>query len=177
MLRELARKIDAFQEILGRLVSWLMIIMVAVVFCDVLGRYALKKSSVFTQEMEWWLFGIVYLMAAAYTLLYDEHVRVDILYSSWSARRKAWVNFIFMFLFFFPSCILVIVTSWPFVKNSFLANEGSPDPGGIPSRWLLKSVIIVSFLLLILQGISQTIKYFYVARGWEEPEQRIKEVH
>ncbi len=177
MLRELARKIDAFQEGCGRVVSWLMVAMVAVVFFDVLGRYFFKKSSVFTQELEWWLFGIVYLLAAGYTLLYDEHVRVDIFYSSWSPRRKAWTDFIFMFVFFFPSCILVIVTTWPFFKNSLHANEGSPDPGGIPARWALKSMIIVGFLLLILQGISQAIKHYYVARGWEEPEQRIKETH
>src|SRR5438093_8936342 len=102
MLRELARKIDAFQERLGRAVSWLMVVMVAVVFVDVIGRYAFKKSSVFTHEMEWWLFGLVYLLAAGYTMLYDEHVRVDILYSSWTPRKKAWSDFIFMFVFFFP---------------------------------------------------------------------------
>ena len=177
MLREFARKIDAFQERLGRAVSWLMVAMVVVVFFDVIGRYVFKKSSVFTQEMEWWLFGLVYLLAAGYTMLYDEHVRVDILYAAWTPRKKAWANFIFMFVFFFPSCLMVVITTWPFLRNSFIANEGSPDPGGIPARWALKSIIIVGFILLILQGISQAIKNYYVARGWEEPEQRVKEIH
>src|SRR5947209_20618398 len=81
MLRELARKIDAFQDRFGRSVSWIMLLMVLVVFSDVVMRYAFNKSSVFAQELEWHLFGLVYLLGAGYTMLYDEHVRVDILYS------------------------------------------------------------------------------------------------
>jgi TRAP-type mannitol/chloroaromatic compound transport system permease small subunit len=176
-LRELARKIDAFQDRFGRGVSWLMLGMVVVVFTDVILRYAFNTSFVFTQELEWHLFGVIYLLAAGYTMLYDEHVRVDILYSRWPPRKKAWFDFWLYLIFFYPSALLVVVTSWPFVKNSFLALEGSPDPGGIPARFLLKSVIIVGFLLLMLQALSQTIKCYFVARGWEEPEQRVKEIH
>lgn len=176
-MRELARRIDAFQEHVGRGVSWLMLAMVLVVFADVVNRYAFNSSYVFMQELEWWLFGFVYLMAAGYTMLYNEHVRVDIVYSKLSPRRKAWVDFILLFVMFFPSCLLIIYTTWPFLKASWLVNEGSPDPGGIPSRWLLKAVIIIGFVLLILQGISQAIKNFYWAMGWEEPEQRAQEIH
>lgn len=176
-MRELARRIDAFQEHVGRGVSWLMLAMVLVVFADVVNRYAFNSSYVFMQELEWWLFGFVYLMAAGYTMLYNEHVRVDIVYSRLSPRRKAWVDFILLFVMFFPSCLLIIYTTWPFLKASWLVNEGSPDPGGIPSRWLLKAVIILGFVLLILQGISQAIKNFYWAMGWEEPEQRAQEIH
>src|SRR5882724_13548282 len=134
MLRELARKIDAFQEWFGRGVSWIMLLMVLVVFFDVVMRYAFNKSSVFTQELEWHLFGVVYLLGAGYTMLYDEHVRVDIVYSRWSPRKKAWSDFIFAFLFFFPSVLLVMYTATPFIRNSFLVGEGSPDPGGVPAR-------------------------------------------
>lgn len=176
-MRELARRIDAFQEHVGRGVSWLMLAMVLVVFADVVNRYAFNSSYVFMQELEWWLFGFVYLMAAGYTMLYNEHVRVDIVYSKLSPRRKAWVDFILLFVMFFPSCLLIIYTTWPFLKASWLVNEGSPDPGGIPSRWLLKAVIIIGFVLLILQGISQAIKNFYWAMGWEEPEQRVQDIH
>lgn len=132
MLRELARKIDAFQERVGRAVSWLMLAMVAVVFTDVL---LFNKSSVFTQELEWHLFGLVYLLAAGYTMLYDEHVRIDILYSKWSSRRKAAMDFTMLFVMFPPSAIMIIVATMPFVQHSFAVNEGSPDRGGIPFRW------------------------------------------
>ena len=176
-MREVARRIDAFQERFGQAVSWLMFGMVVVVFGDVIFRYVFNRSWVFVQELEWHLFGVVYLLAAGYTMLHNEHVRVDIVYAKLSPRKKAWVDLVLLFVMFFPSCLLVIYTTFPFVRTSFVVNEGSPDPGGIPARWVLKSVIILAFLLLILQGISQVIKNLYWALGWEEPERRVREVH
>ncbi len=175
-LRGLASQIDTFQDRFGRGVSWLMLLMVLVVFADVILRYAFNTSFVWTQELEWHLFGVVYLLAAGYTMLYDEHVRVDIVYSRWPPRKRAWADFILYFVFFYPSAIMVIYTSWPFVRNSFVIYEGSPDPGGIPFRFLLKSMIIVGFAILTLQAISQTIKSYFVARGWEQPEVRQKDI-
>jgi TRAP-type mannitol/chloroaromatic compound transport system permease small subunit len=177
VLRELARKIDAVQEPFGRAVSWLTTLMVAVVFADVIMRYTMNRTYVFTQELEWYLFGIVYLLAAGYTMLHDEHVRVDIVYSKLSPKRKAWLDFILLLVFFFPSCLMVVYTSWPFVRNAWSVWESSPDPGGIPARWALKSVIILGFVILMIQGLSELIKRFYIARGWEQPGSRVKEIH
>jgi len=177
MLRELARKIDRFQEHWGRGISWLMFGMVVVVFGDVIFRYLFNRSWVFIQELEWHLFGLVYLLAAGYTMLYDEHVRIDIVYAKFSPRKKAWFDFVLLFIFFFPSCLLIMYTTWPFVKHSFAVYEGSPDPGGIPARWALKAVIIIAFGLLILQGMSQAIKNFYWGMGWEKPEKHVPEIH
>jgi TRAP-type mannitol/chloroaromatic compound transport system permease small subunit len=176
-IRRLARKIDAWQDAFGRALSWLMLVMVLVVFSDVVMRYAFNVTSVFTQELEWYLFAITYLMGAGYVMLYDEHVRVDIVYSGLSPRRKARLDFILLFVFFFPSCLLIIYTTWPFFRNAYRVLEGSSDPGGIPARWALKGVIIIAFAVLMIQGFSQAVKNYYVARGWEEPESRAKEVH
>jgi TRAP-type mannitol/chloroaromatic compound transport system permease small subunit len=176
-IRALARKIDAWQDAFGRALSWGMLAMVLVVFSDVVSRYALNVTSVFTQELEWYLFAITYLMGAGYVMLYDEHVRVDIVYSRLPPRRKALLDLILLFVFFFPSCLLIIYTTWPFFRNAYRVLEGSPDPGGIPARWALKGVIIVAFTVLMIQGFSQAVKAYYVARGWEEPESRGKEVH
>jgi TRAP-type mannitol/chloroaromatic compound transport system permease small subunit len=176
-MRELARRIDAWQDRFGRGVSWLSLAMVIVVFEDVVSRYLFRRTFVFMQEFEWYLFGTLYLLAAGYTMLYDEHVRVDIVYSKLSPRRKAWLDFILLWIFFFPSCFLVVYTAWPFVRNSWAVWEGSPDPGGIPGRWALKSMIILGFLGLLVQGISQAIKTFYWAMGWEAPERRVPEIH
>jgi len=176
-MRELARRIDAWQDRFGRGVSWLSLLMVIVVFEDVLSRYLFRRTFVFMQEFEWYLFGTLYLLAAGYTMLYDEHVRVDIVYSKLSPRRKAWLDFVLLWIFFFPSCVLVVYTAWPFVRNSWAVWEGSPDPGGIPGRWALKSMIILGFLGLLVQGISQAIKTFYWGMGWEQPERRVHEVH
>jgi len=174
MLRDLARKIDLFQERFGVGVSWLTLAMVVVVFTDVVCRYLFRTTFVFVQEFEWYLFGTVYLLAAGYTMLYDEHVRVDIVYSKLPPRRRARINFVLLLLFFFPSCLLVIYTTWPFFVNSVKVWEGSPDPGGIPARWALKGVIIVGFAILIVQGFSEAVKNFYVAMGWEEPTPPVK---
>jgi TRAP-type mannitol/chloroaromatic compound transport system permease small subunit len=175
-MRELARRIDAWQDRFGRGVSWLSLAMVVVVFGDVLSRYLFGVTSTATQELEWYLFGTLYLLAAGYTLLHDEHVRVDILYSQLSPRRKAWLDFVLLWVFFFPSCLLVIYTAWPFVRDSWASWEGSSDPGGIPARWALKSMIILGFLGLLLQGVSEAIKTFYWAKGWETPPRRGREV-
>lgn len=176
-LRRLARRIDTWQDAFGRALSWLMLVMVLVVFFDVILRYLINKSWVFTQELEWYLFAIAYLMGAGYVMLWDEHVRVDIFYSRLPPRRKALIDFTLLWIFFFPSCLLIIYTTWPFFRNAALVLEGSPDPGGIPARWALKGVIIVAFSLLIIQGMSQAIKNFYVLRGWEDPEVRAREIH
>jgi TRAP-type mannitol/chloroaromatic compound transport system permease small subunit len=168
-MRELARRIDAWQDRFGRAVSWLSLAMVLVVFQDVIIRYLFRRTSVFMQEMEWYLFGTLYLLAAGYTLLHDEHVRVDIVYSKLSLRRRAWLDFVLFWIFFFPSCLLVVYTAWPFVRISWAVWEGSPDPGGIPGRFVLKSMIILGFLALALQGVSEAIKRFYWAMGWETP--------
>jgi TRAP-type mannitol/chloroaromatic compound transport system permease small subunit len=176
-MRELARTIDRFQDRLGRALSWLMLAMVLTVFFDVLMRYAIRRTFVFTQELEWYIFAVAYLMAGGYVMLWDEHVRVDILYSRFRPRTRAWVDFILLFVFFFPSALLVMYTTWPFFRNAYTVLEGSPDPGGIPARWALKGVIILAFGIMVLQGISEAIKRFYWAMGWEQPETRAREVH
>jgi len=176
-LRRLARRIDDYQDALGRGISWLMLLMVAIVFGDVILRYAVGRTWVMTQEAEWYLFGIVYLMAAGYTMLWNEHVRVDILYSRWSPQRKAAVDLVLLIVMFFPSCLMIVYSTWPFFRASLAVLEGSPDPGGIPLRWALKAVIIVAFVNLMIQGLSQAIKNYYVARGWEGPEQRPTEIY
>jgi TRAP-type mannitol/chloroaromatic compound transport system permease small subunit len=176
MLRELARKIDRFQDVLGRALSWLMLAMVLTVFFDVVSRYLFARTYVFTQELEWYIFAVAYLMAGGYVMLWDEHVRVDIMYSRMSPRKRAWVDFILLFVFFFPSALLVIYTTWPFFRNAWTVYEGSPDPGGIPARWALKGVIIVAFSIMVIQGVSEAIKRFYWAMGWEQPQVRAREL-
>jgi TRAP-type mannitol/chloroaromatic compound transport system permease small subunit len=172
-----ARKIDALDERFGRAGSWIMLLMVLLVFTDVVLRYVFSTSTVWLQELEWHLFGVVYMLGAGYTMLWDEHVRVDIVYSRWPPRKKAWADFILYLVFFYPSAIMIVVTTIPFVRDSFRVFEGSPDPGGVPLRFLLKSVIIVGFLILMVQAFSQTVKNFFWAMGWEEPEARVHEVH
>lgn len=142
---------------------------VVVVFVDVVMRYAFNTSFVFTQELEWHLFAFIFLMGAGYTLLKDGHVRVDIFYQSMSAKSQAWINLLGVLFFLVPGCVMIIATSLSFVSNSWSVMEGSPDPGGIPYRFLLKACIPAGFILVLLQGISLGIKSLLVIVG-AEPE-------
>ncbi|MFQ5898781.1 MAG: TRAP transporter small permease subunit [Candidatus Methylomirabilia bacterium] len=162
-------KIDEISDWVGRAVSWLTLLMVVLTAYDVIMRYIFQISYVFMQEIEWYLFSLVFLLAAGYGLRHDSHVRVDIFYARLGPRGKAWVNVGGALLFLFPTCFLLINASLPFVGNSWTDWEGSPDPGGIPFRYLLKTAIPVGFALLAFQGVSHLLNNLVAAMGWAEP--------
>jgi TRAP-type mannitol/chloroaromatic compound transport system permease small subunit len=154
ILMSLARIIDTINGWIGRGVAWVSLGLVLVVFTDVVMRYLFNISFVFTQELEWHLFAFIFLIGAGYTLLQDGHVRVDIIYQRLTAKGRAWINLIGVLFFLFPGCIMIILTSWNFAENSYAMMEGSPDPGGIPYRYVVKGLIPFGFSLLCLQGLS-----------------------
>jgi len=170
LVRAVIRRIDAVNDWVGRGTSWLALLLVALTTYDVISRYLFRKSFVFIQEMEWHIFAIMFLIAAGYTHLKGDHVRVDIFYARMSRRKQAWVDLVCGVLFLFPTCFLLIWTSIPFVAASVKVLEGSPDPGGIPGRFLLKAVIPLGFILIALQGISETIKDLFRILGREVPK-------
>jgi TRAP-type mannitol/chloroaromatic compound transport system permease small subunit len=165
--RTVCRWIDALNTWVGRGVSWVTFLVVVVVFVDVVMRYAFKTSFVFVQELEWHLFAFIFLMGAGNTLLKDGHVRVDIVYQQLGPKAQAWVNLIGVIFFLIPGSYLIISTSLNFVSNAFAVMEGSPDPGGIPYRWVIKSTIPAGFVLVLLQGISLGIKSAFTILGRE----------
>jgi TRAP-type mannitol/chloroaromatic compound transport system permease small subunit len=142
-----------------------------VVFIDVVMRYAFNKSFVFAQELEWHIFAFIFLMGAGYTLLHDGHVRVDILYQRFGYKGKAWTNLLGVVIFLIPGCLMIIMTSWHFVVRAFVVGEGSPDPGGIPYRFIVKGLIPVGFSLLLLQGISMGIHSLLQILKIEKPKE------
>ena len=170
-LQQLSRWIDALNQWVGRGVAWVTLGLVLVVFVDVVMRYLFNTSFVFTQELEWHLFGFIFLIGAGYTLLHDGHVRVDIIYQRVGFKGRAWINFFGVLLFLIPGCFMVITTSWKFMANSFAILEGSPDPGGIPFRFILKGCIPVGFTLLLFQGFSLGIHSVMQILGVEKPKE------
>ncbi|MBF0451503.1 MAG: TRAP transporter small permease subunit [Candidatus Magnetomorum sp.] len=158
VIKTLCRWIDTLNTWVGHTVAWVTLLLVIAVFTDVVMRYLFKTSYVFVQELEWHLFAFIFLMGAGYTLLKDGHVRVDIIYQKISPKARAWVNVIGLFIFLFPGCYMIITTSLSFVYNSYSILECSPDPGGIPFRYLIKSAIPIGFTLVALQGISMLLK-------------------
>jgi TRAP-type mannitol/chloroaromatic compound transport system permease small subunit len=154
VLKTVSRWIDILNEWVGRGVAWVTLVLVVVIFVDVVMRYLFNTSFVFTQELEWHLFGFIFLIGAGYTLLHDGHVRVDIIYQRLGLKGQAWINLLGVIFFLIPGCLMVMITSWKFVANSFMIMEGSPDPGGIPFRFIIKGCIPAGFFLLLIQGLS-----------------------
>ncbi|MCP3872157.1 MAG: TRAP transporter small permease subunit [Desulfobacteraceae bacterium] len=166
ILEKFIQVIDSLSEKIGYAVGWICTLMVLIVFYDTIMRYAFNKGNVALQELEWHLFAVVFLLGAAYTLKESGHVRVDILYMSFSKKTKAWIDFIGTFIFLIPFAIMVIWSSKIFIQNSWIVREVSPDPGGLPARYILKAMIPLGFLLLIIQGISEALKNFMVIIGY-----------
>jgi TRAP-type mannitol/chloroaromatic compound transport system permease small subunit len=171
IFKQLSDLIDGLNEWVGRGVAWVTLGLVLVVFVDVVMRYLFNTSFVFTQELEWHIFGFIFLMGAGYTLLHDGHVRVDIIYQRLGFKARAWVNLFGVLLFLIPGCIMVITTGWKFTATSFSILEGSPDPGGIPFRFILKGCIPLGFVLLLLQGISLGMHSIMQILGLEEAKE------
>jgi len=170
-VKTITRWIDTVNEWVGRGVAWVTLGLVLVVFVDVVMRYLFNISFVFTQELEWHLFGFIFLIGAGYTLLHDGHVRVDIIYQRLGLKGRGWINLCGVLLFLIPGCLMVIVTSWQFAANSFSMLEGSPDPGGIPFRFIIKGCIPVGFTLLLFQGFSLGLHSIMQILGIEKSEE------
>jgi len=170
-LLRLADAIDRFQDRVGHVLYWLTLAMVVIGGYNAVVRYldkytGMTLSSNTYLELQWYLFAILFLVGAAYTLRHDAHVRVDILYTQLGPKGKAWINLLGTILFLFPFCLLMLWVSWPAVMNSWEVMEMSPDPGGLP-RYPIKTVIPVAFLLVMVQGVSMTIRAVAVLRDAE----------
>ena len=157
--------IDIFTEYTGKFISIFVIILVLLVGYDVSMRYLFNSGSIAIQELEWHLFSIILLLGSAYTLKHDEHVRLDIFYSSKLINDKVriWFDVLGTLLILLPFCLLIIVSAWPFVTQAYIHNEISPDPGGLPARWLIKAVIPLGFFFLLIQGIAEALKKLLIA--------------
>ena len=168
-LLAISRIIDAFNDRIGRFASWLVLLMAIVGVWNVAGRYIGRAvgqnlTSNALIEAQWYIFDIIFLFGAGYTLSKDAHVRVDVFYSNWPRKWKALTNLVGTLLFLIPFSILTIYFSWNFVIASWQIKEISPDPNGLPF-YPIKTAILIGFALLILQGISEAIKNWAIFTG------------
>jgi TRAP-type mannitol/chloroaromatic compound transport system permease small subunit len=150
---------------------------VLVQFAIVLMRYVFGVSHVFVQESVVYMHAVLFMVAVGYTLLHNGHVRVDIFYSAASAKRKALIDFLGVWLFIAPMVAVTWHLSWPYVAFAWRVREGSPEGSGIPAVFLLKSLILVFAVLLAIQGIALAIRSLLVMAGVERKavgEQRIQ---
>jgi len=165
MLLKIESVIESVVDVVGKITSILLLLMIFNVFFDVIMRYFFRNSSVGMQEMEWHLFSIVILFGVSVALKDEGHVRVDFLYEKYSVRTKAMINILGTLFFLLPLTLLVTTGSWEFVMDSYSINEISEDPGGLTHRWIIKSMIPFSFIFLIFSAVGYIVKNVNIYRG------------
>lgn len=159
---KLAGGIDRFIDVVGRITAWSSFALAVVMGSNVLLRYGFSYGSVWAQELEWHLMSPICLFGMSYALRHGEHVRVDVLYDSFSQRTKDFVNLVAAILAMVLS-VVVIYLSWSYVGQSWSVGEGSANPGGIPARYILKALIPVGFALFFVQSLAEAIRS---CRAW-----------
>jgi TRAP-type mannitol/chloroaromatic compound transport system permease small subunit len=159
--------IERLSETTGKLVSWMTLAMVIVMFVIVVMRYIFDVGLIWLQESVIWMHATVFMVGAAYTLKHEEHVRVDVFYGSMSARRQAWVNTLGVLLFLLPLCGFLAVKSFDFAMTSWSMQEASRESGGLPYPVLplVKSVLVIMPLTVGLQGLSLLYRSLNCLRG------------
>lgn len=163
-LLSLSRWIDLVNDRVGRAVTWLTLIVVIVSSANAIVRKVFNTSSNAWLELQWYLFGAMFLLAAGYTLLKNDHVRVDILSAKLTRRTQIKIEIFGVIFFLLPACTLILILSWPVFMDSFIQNEQSSNSGGLV-RWPVKLLIPIGFALLVAAGISHLIKCIGFLRG------------
>ena len=163
-LLSLSKYIDALNEKIGLSISWALLLAVLICSGNAIVRYAFNTSSNAWLEIQWYLFGAIFLLAGSYTLRRNEHVRIDVIVGRFSKRTQVWID-VFGFLFFLlPATLLILYFAVPFAMESVRNQEVSSNAGGL-IVWPAKILIPIGFLLLTLQGISELIKRVGFLRG------------
>jgi len=155
---------DRFLTRVGEGVSWIWVVLVAVVTVNVVMRYVLGKGLIQFEELQWHLYAIGFMLGFAWVTVRDDDVRIDVLSEKWGLERRAWIEFYGMVLFFFPLLAVFLIFSVPYIAYSFSIHEVSEAPGGLPYRWAIKAVILVAFVLLAIAAIarfSRVLSYLF----------------
>ncbi|MCU0840684.1 MAG: TRAP transporter small permease subunit [Thiobacillaceae bacterium] len=156
-LLALSRGIDALNERVGRLAIWLVLVAVLISSGNAVSRYGFDLSSNAWLEIQWYLFALIFLLGAGYTLRHNGHVRIDVIYGRLAPRTQAWIDLAGGLLFLLPMSGLIAWLSWTGFQDAYAIGETSPDAGGL-SRWPIRLAIPLGFALLCLQGVSETLK-------------------
>ena len=174
-LLKFSRGVDAFTRWTGKRLAWLILVAIIISAVNAIIRKGFDVSSNSWLELQWLLFSIVFLFCAPWTLLDNEHIRIDIISNMMKKTARDWIDVIGHAFFLIPLCIVMIVTGGPFFMRSVEVNEQSSNAGGLP-QWPAKSLIIIGFTFLLVQGISELIKRIAVMRGLI-PDPHATQVH
>ena len=157
-LTSTVQRIDQFTEVTGRTIAWLNVAMVLLTCLVVVMRYVFNHGSIIFQESVMYLHAMIFLIASAYTLKHDEHVRVDIFYQRFSSKGKAWVNLIGTLFLLLPVILFIGWSSWPYIASSWRIFEISQEAAGLPLVFILKSLILAMVVALFIQAIAEIFR-------------------
>ncbi|MDQ7043961.1 MAG: TRAP transporter small permease subunit [Sulfurimonas sp.] len=152
--------IDSVTKYIAYITAFILALLVVLIVYDATARYLFSSGSTALQELEWHLYDVIILLSIAYALKHNAHVRVDIFYDQFSLKTQTLINIISIVLFILPLSFLIIYIGFDFVELSFVQNECSSDPGGLTNRWIVKSLMPLSFAFVALQAISELLKNF-----------------
>ena len=157
LLLKLSAGIDLINEKIGVFCNWLVLLSCIVSGGNAMVRYAYDTSSNAWLEVQWYMFAVIVMFGASYTLKRNEHVRVDLLYMTLGRRGQLWIDILGTLIFLMPACLILAWLSWPFFMQAYNVNEHSSNAGGL-LRWPIKIVLPAGFVLVALQGLSELIK-------------------
>jgi TRAP-type mannitol/chloroaromatic compound transport system permease small subunit len=163
-LLKLSRLIDQTTERVGQAARWLVLIVVLISAGNAVMRYTINYSSNAFLEIQWYLFGMIFLSYAGYTLLRNEHVRIDLVSGRFSRRGQAWIDIFGILFFLMPMAVAILVLSWPVFVHALQSNEMSNSAGGL-IVWPARLMVPAGFLLLIMQALSELIKRIGFLQG------------
>ena len=171
-MKKLYNTLHAINEVTGKAIAWLTLLMLLVTFSVVLLRYMFDLGWVAMQESVVYMHATVFMLGAAYTMKHQGHVRVDIFYQRFTVKTRAWVDLIGTLLLLFPVSIFIAWMGWEYVVDAWRVHEGSREAGGLPGVFLLKSLIILMPTLLIVQGLAMLIEQILVISGNQPTEKQ-----
>ena len=165
LLLSFSTLIDWVNEKIGNVCNWLVLLACVVSAGNAMVRYAYDTRSNAWLEVQWYMFAVIVMFGASYTLKRNEHVRVDLLYMTLSRRGQLWIDILGTLVFLLPTCAILAWLSWPFFMQSYNVYEHSSNAGGL-LRWPIKLVLPIGFALVALQGLSELIKRVAFLNGY-----------
>ncbi|GAA0587252.1 TRAP transporter small permease subunit [Caenispirillum bisanense] len=154
---------------IGRTSAWLWVVLVAVIVLQVVLRYAFNMGSIQLEELQWHIYAVGFILGLSYCFVENRHVRVDVVAERLRPKTRAWIELIGLLGMLLPFLIVILVQSIPFIETSYLQNERSGAPGGLPYRWILKSFIFWGFLLLIIAATARVLRCTAMLFGVPRP--------
>ena len=162
--------LEKLVELVGKLCSWIWVILIVLIVTNVVLRYALRTNFIAMEEMQWHLYAVGFLMALSFAILFDGHVRVDVVAERLQLRTRAWIVLFGILLLILPFVYVVVSYAIPFVQRSYQIGEVSAAPGGLPYRWFIKSFIITGFVFIGIAAVARLMRVTAFLFGWPQPK-------